>query len=222
MPSRPSAAPNHVLRYLGRYTHRVAISNHRLTSFDGEHVSFRWRDHAHGGKQRVMTLGHRGVLTPLFPSCFAQRLRAHPSLRPAVEPLPQTAAAPGAHTSCSPLRATSRCLCHPCPSRDLWHCPRCSNAIQCASSSASPPHNSISQASIPHDRLRPIRVCRLAACTSSHLECAPSMQNSLHQHVQPHLQTPRLQTTQATALYRSAIIIADDGRPQEAFTPITK
>ena len=40
----------------GRYTHRMAISNHRLTAFDGEHVSFRWRDYAHGSKQRVMPL----------------------------------------------------------------------------------------------------------------------------------------------------------------------
>ena len=45
-----------MLRYLGRYTHRVAISNHRLLSFDGEHVTFRWRDYAHGNKQKKMTL----------------------------------------------------------------------------------------------------------------------------------------------------------------------
>lgn len=45
-----------VLRYLGRYTHRVAISNHRLLAFDGERVTFRWKDYAHGNKQRKMTL----------------------------------------------------------------------------------------------------------------------------------------------------------------------
>ena len=48
--------PLQVLRYLGRYTHRVAISNHRLLSLDGERVTFRWRDYAHGNKPRVMTL----------------------------------------------------------------------------------------------------------------------------------------------------------------------
>jgi len=48
--------PLQVLRYLGRYTHRVAISNHRLLAFDGERVTFRWRDYAHGNKSRVMTL----------------------------------------------------------------------------------------------------------------------------------------------------------------------
>jgi len=48
--------PRQVLRYLGRYTHRVAISNHRLLTFDGERVTFHWKDYAHGGKQRLMTL----------------------------------------------------------------------------------------------------------------------------------------------------------------------
>ncbi len=48
--------PVRVLRYLGRYTHRVAISNKRLLSFDGHHVRFRWKDYAHGNKQRIMTL----------------------------------------------------------------------------------------------------------------------------------------------------------------------
>jgi hypothetical protein len=49
-------SPLQVLRYLGRYTHRVAISNHRLLAFDGERVTFRWKDYTHGNKQRKMTL----------------------------------------------------------------------------------------------------------------------------------------------------------------------
>ena len=48
--------PAQVLRYLGRYTRRVAISNHRLLAFDGEKVTFRWKDYAHGNQQRKMTL----------------------------------------------------------------------------------------------------------------------------------------------------------------------
>ena len=55
-PSRPSAGASAVLRYLGRYTHRVAISNHRLLAFDGEHVTFHWKDYAHGDQRRTMTL----------------------------------------------------------------------------------------------------------------------------------------------------------------------
>jgi len=55
--TKPSfGGPEQVLRYLGRYTHRVAISNHRLVSFDGNQVSFRWKDYAHGNKKRKMTL----------------------------------------------------------------------------------------------------------------------------------------------------------------------
>ncbi len=51
-----------VLRYLGRYTHRVAISNHRLLAFDGEHVTFRWKDYTHDSAQRTMTLTAREFL----------------------------------------------------------------------------------------------------------------------------------------------------------------
>jgi hypothetical protein len=45
-----------VLRYLGRYTHRVAISNHRLVAFDGERVTFRWKDYVQDARWRTMTL----------------------------------------------------------------------------------------------------------------------------------------------------------------------
>jgi hypothetical protein len=52
----PFGGPQYVLHYLARYTHRVAISNHRLVSFQNGQVSFRWKDYAPGGKQRIMTL----------------------------------------------------------------------------------------------------------------------------------------------------------------------
>jgi len=58
--------PAQVLHYLGRYTHRVAISNHRLVSFDGERVTFRWKDYAHGSKQKQMTLTAPEFLRRLF------------------------------------------------------------------------------------------------------------------------------------------------------------
>ena len=45
-----------VLRYLGLYTHRVAISNHRLRAFDGERVTFQWKDYTHENQSRTMTL----------------------------------------------------------------------------------------------------------------------------------------------------------------------
>jgi len=52
----PFGGPEHVLQYLARYTHRVAISNHRLLSVAGDHVTFRWKDYAHHSKSRAMTL----------------------------------------------------------------------------------------------------------------------------------------------------------------------
>ncbi|MGZ2505370.1 hypothetical protein ACVINI_005916 [Rhizobium beringeri] len=52
----PFAGPKQVLAYLGRYTHRIAISNSRLVSIDGDRVTFRWKDYRTGGRQKVMTL----------------------------------------------------------------------------------------------------------------------------------------------------------------------
>lgn len=62
----PFGGPLQVLRYLGRYTHRVAISNHRLIAFDGEQVSFQWRDYAHGSTQKLMTLAATEFLRRFF------------------------------------------------------------------------------------------------------------------------------------------------------------
>jgi hypothetical protein len=52
----PFGGAKHVLKYLARYTHRVAISNRRILSIADGKVRFRWKDYAHGNKQRVMTL----------------------------------------------------------------------------------------------------------------------------------------------------------------------
>jgi hypothetical protein len=53
---RPFGGPQHVLQYLARYTHRVAISNHRIVDFADGKVTFLWKDYAHGSKRRLMTL----------------------------------------------------------------------------------------------------------------------------------------------------------------------
>ncbi len=52
----PFGGAEHVLQYLARYTHRGAISNHRLVSFKDDRVSFRWKDYAAGSRQKVMTV----------------------------------------------------------------------------------------------------------------------------------------------------------------------
>jgi hypothetical protein len=68
--------PEQVIRYLGRYTHRVAISNHRLISFDGGNVTFRWQDYAGGNKTRVMTVSSdefmRRFLLHVLPKGFVR------------------------------------------------------------------------------------------------------------------------------------------------------
>lgn len=52
----PFGGPEHVFRYLGRYTHRVAISNHRIVAFADDKVTFLVKDYKQDGKQRPMTL----------------------------------------------------------------------------------------------------------------------------------------------------------------------
>jgi hypothetical protein len=52
----PFAGPEAVVKYLGRYTHRIAISNGRLISMDEKNVAFKWKDYAGGNKQKIMTL----------------------------------------------------------------------------------------------------------------------------------------------------------------------
>ena len=52
----PFAGPEQVLRYLSRYTHRVAIANRRLVSVDGGRVAFRWKDSRIEGAQRWKTM----------------------------------------------------------------------------------------------------------------------------------------------------------------------
>jgi hypothetical protein len=52
----PFGGAKHVLNYLARYTHRVAISNHRLVALSDGNVTFRWKDYAHGNQQKLMTV----------------------------------------------------------------------------------------------------------------------------------------------------------------------
>ena len=73
---RPFGGPQYVLQYLGRYTHRVAISNHRLLSFADGKVTIRWRDSAHNNKQKLLPLAVdeflRRFLLHLLPQGFVR------------------------------------------------------------------------------------------------------------------------------------------------------
>jgi len=118
--------PVQVLRYLGRYTHRVAISNHRLLAFDGESVTFRWKDYAHGGKQRTMMLQATEFLRRFFlhvlPKGFV-RIRHFGFL---------------ANRFRTRLLSLARLLLASVPNQEqdpeggassTWHCPRCNTPM---------------------------------------------------------------------------------------------
>jgi hypothetical protein len=76
----PFGGPTQVLKYLARYTHRVAISNRRLVSFEGGRVTFRWKDYTEGNRDRTMTLDAaefiRRFLLHSLPKGF-QRIRQY-------------------------------------------------------------------------------------------------------------------------------------------------
>jgi hypothetical protein len=71
---RPFGGPEQVLKYLARYTHRVAISNRRLLSMADGRVSFEWKDYADGNQSKTMTLEAvefiRRFLLHVLPSGF--------------------------------------------------------------------------------------------------------------------------------------------------------
>jgi len=71
---RPFGGPEQVLKYLARYTHRVAISNQRLLSLEEGRVTFEWKDYAAGGHTKTMTLEAvefiRRFLLHVLPSGF--------------------------------------------------------------------------------------------------------------------------------------------------------
>jgi hypothetical protein len=125
----PFGGPEYVLQYLGRYTHRVAVSNHRLVSFAGGKVTFRWRDSAHNNEQKLLTLTVdkflRRFLLHVLPKGFvrirnfgflANRRRA--TLLPLCFQL--LGSAPQTEQDLSGSKDSS----------DLWRCPKCGGPMQ--------------------------------------------------------------------------------------------
>ena len=121
----PFGGPEYVLQYLGRYTHRVAISNHRLVSFTDGQVTFRWRDSAHHNEQKLMTLSLdeflRRFLLHLLPKGFV-RIRHFGFLanrrRSTLLPLCFAALATVPSPTEPETPATQE-------SNPLWRCPKC-------------------------------------------------------------------------------------------------
>jgi hypothetical protein len=127
---KPLGGAEHALRYLGCYTHRVAISNHRLVDLQDGQVTFRWRDSAHHNKKRLMQLPLEEFLRRFFLHVlprgfvrirhfgfFAHRRRA--ALLPLCFQLLSQAANPDTPTPDTPWDSP-----HP-----LWLCPRCGGAM---------------------------------------------------------------------------------------------
>lgn len=121
----PFGSPSHVLHYLARPTHRVAISNHRLVAVTDDTVSFRWKDYRHGSQIRTLTLDVdeflRCFLVHVLPKRFvriryfgvlAPRCRTHDlaMCRAALAVVP---APPATEPSV------------PAQPRSTWPCPRC-------------------------------------------------------------------------------------------------
>jgi hypothetical protein len=122
----PFRGPEHLLQYLARYTHRVAISNHRILNVADGQVKFRWKDYAHGGKQRKMTLSAneflRRFLLHVLPKGFI-RIRFFgflaPRRRGALLPLCRRLLDDHPRP---PLQAS--------PAAPLWRCPQCGGPMK--------------------------------------------------------------------------------------------
>ena len=124
----PFGGPEYVLQYLCRYTHRVAISNHRLVSLAEGNVTFRWRDSAHNNEQKLLTLSLdeflRRFLLHLLPKGFV-RIRNFGFLanRKRAITVPLCLSLLG-----SPTEAMHEASAHsPC---DLWLCPHCGGSMR--------------------------------------------------------------------------------------------
>jgi hypothetical protein len=125
---RPFGGAQHALRYLGQYTHRVAISNHRLVALADGAVTFRWRDSAHKNKKRLMSLPVdeflRRFLLHVLPPGFVrirhfgfQSHRCRGSLLPLCLQLLADSGRASAETKSPEIACTSP--------RPLWTCPQC-------------------------------------------------------------------------------------------------
>ena len=121
--------PEQVLRYLGAYTHRVAISNRRFVALKDGKVTFRWRDSAHKNKKRLLTLPVdeflRRFLLHVLPRGFV-RIRHFGFLagrrRGALVPLCKQLLSTGTSIMLDPRSSRSDPRSMPAP---LWTCPVC-------------------------------------------------------------------------------------------------
>jgi hypothetical protein len=124
-----------VLEYLGRYTHRVAISNRRLLALQGGQVSFQWKDYRDAGKSKVMTASAeefiRRFLQHVLPTGL-QRIRYYGFLANCHRAAKLTLCRQLLTTACSqllPQRADCRDFLATLTSTNLRLCPQCGKGI---------------------------------------------------------------------------------------------
>src|SRR6266403_1043653 len=128
---RPFGGSQYVLQYLGRYTHRVAISNHRLVSFADDQVTFRWRDSAHHNEQKLTALSHdkflrRFLLHPLPQGFVRIRHFGFLACRRRSTTLPLCFLLLGAAQEALSEEHTSS----PEDAPDLYRCPKCGGPMK--------------------------------------------------------------------------------------------
>ena len=132
----PFGGPLQVLEYLGRYTHRVAISNQRLVAMKDGHVSFQWKDYRQGNQSKVMKLevGEfiRRFLLHSLPSGF-QRIRhcgllANRHRKDALAACRRALATPVSELLPQPAQ-DHRELYEALTRRSLQQCPRCGTGV---------------------------------------------------------------------------------------------
>ena len=126
---QPFGGPVHVLNYLSRYTHRVAISNHRLVAFSDGKVTFRWKDYARGSQQKLMTLSEeeflRRFLLHILPPGFVRiRFFGYMANRRRAALLPICRELIGANSESDPKSKTAQVEAQP-----ARLCPHCSGPM---------------------------------------------------------------------------------------------
>lgn len=149
----PFGGADYVYRYLGRYTHRVAISNARLVSMDGDRICFRYKDYANGTRTKQMTLSaeeflrrfllhvlpprfvrirHYGLLASRNVATRLARCRAllgadaAPNISARSEPMQAVDAQPATPAASKTWRDRLR----EWTGKDVDRCPRCQGSLQ--------------------------------------------------------------------------------------------
>jgi Putative transposase len=175
---RPFGGPEEVLRYLARYTHRVAISNRRLVALDDKRVTFKWKDYRLQGPERY------NRLMTLDTHEFIRRFLMHslPPRRRGSSPQASTASATTASSPAKPAPAISHAS---------------ANCSQCPSSQSMPSRRPTPS---PRNQKHQSILARAveAACASSRSSCAGSSQGT----------TPHRSRQRSGSTHRDDAIIA--------------